>query len=76
MVCSYQRYGAGPRASTMRYAPHPPQTAAQARIEGREPFDWGDDDYAVVDDTVIGRIYREMIHGEPKCSGSCSKSPR
>ncbi len=39
---------------------------AQARIEGREPFDWRDDDYAVVEDTVIGRIYKETIHGQPK----------
>lgn len=39
---------------------------AQARIEGLEPANWPDDDYAVVDDTVIGRIYRETIHGEPK----------
>jgi hypothetical protein len=39
---------------------------AQARIEGEEPADWPDDDYAVVEDTVIGRIYREMIHGQPK----------
>jgi hypothetical protein len=39
---------------------------AQARIEGREPFDWPDDDYAVVADTIVGRIYREMIIGKPK----------
>jgi hypothetical protein len=39
---------------------------AQARIEGREPFDGRDDDYAVVEDTVIGRIYKETIHGEPR----------
>ncbi len=38
----------------------------QARIEGEEPAHWPDDDYVVVDDTVIGRIYREMIHGEGK----------
>ena len=25
-----------------------------------------DDDYAVVDDTIVGRIYREMIIGKPK----------
>ncbi len=39
---------------------------AQARIEGREPFDSGREDDAVVDDTVIGRIYKEAIHGEPR----------
>ena len=42
------------------------KSSAQARIEGWEPANWRDDDYAVVDDTVIGRIYRELIHGEPK----------
>jgi hypothetical protein len=36
---------------------------AQDRIEGREPLDWADDDYAVVDETMIGRIYRQ---GDPK----------
>ena len=39
---------------------------AQDRIEGREPVDTGEDDYAVVDETRIGRIYREPIHGELK----------
>jgi hypothetical protein len=39
---------------------------AQDRIEGREPVDTGEDDYAVVDETRIGRIYREPIHGEMK----------
>src|SRR5713101_5333106 len=34
---------------------------AQDRVEGREPLDWSDDDYAVVDDTVIGRIYKERV---------------
>jgi hypothetical protein len=30
---------------------------AQDRIEGREPFGWKDDDYAVIDDeTRIGRM--------------------
>ena len=39
---------------------------AQARIDGREPFDSGWKDYAVVEDTVIGRICKEIIHGEGK----------
>jgi hypothetical protein len=39
---------------------------AQDRIEGREPVDTGEDDYAVVDETRIGRIYMEPIHGEMK----------
>jgi hypothetical protein len=35
---------------------------AQDRIEGREPpRDWSDDDYAVVDETLIGRIYRQQV---------------
>jgi len=39
---------------------------AQDRIEGRAPVDTGEDDYAVVDETRIGRIYREPTHGEMK----------
>jgi len=39
---------------------------AQDRIEGREPVDTGEDDYAVVNETRIGRICREPIHGEMK----------
>jgi hypothetical protein len=39
---------------------------AQDRIEGHEPVDTGEDDYAVVDETRIGRIYREPIRGEMK----------
>jgi len=42
------------------------KSSAQTRIEGREPFNRSEDDYAVVEDTVIGRIYREMILGKPK----------
>jgi hypothetical protein len=35
---------------------------AQDRIEGREPFGWKDDDYAVLDDERrIGRMYREKL---------------
>jgi hypothetical protein len=34
---------------------------AQDHIEGRKPFDWSEDDYAVVDETRIGRIYREQV---------------
>jgi hypothetical protein len=39
---------------------------AQAHIEGLDPNIWSEDDYAVVDETRIGRIYKEPIHGEPK----------
>ena len=42
------------------------KSSAQARIEGWDPRIWPDDDYAVVDDMIVGRIYREMILGEPK----------
>jgi hypothetical protein len=42
------------------------KSSAQARIEGWDPPNRSDDDYAVVDDTIVGRIYREMIIGKPK----------
>ncbi len=35
--------------------------SAQDRVEGREPLDWSEDDYAVVDETCIGRIYRHHV---------------
>jgi len=44
----------------------PRKSSAQARIEGWDPRNRSDDDYAVVDDTIVGRIYREMIIGKPK----------
>jgi hypothetical protein len=42
------------------------KTSPQARIEGWDPNIWGNDDYAVVEDTIVGRIYRDMIIGKPK----------
>src|SRR5260221_9225374 len=42
------------------------KSSAQARIEGWDPRNRSDDDYAVVEDTIVGRIYREMIIGKPK----------
>jgi len=42
------------------------KSSAQARIEGWDPRNRSDDDYAAVDETRVGRIYRELIHGEPK----------
>jgi hypothetical protein len=42
------------------------KSSAQTRIEGWDPRNRSDDDYAVVDDTIVGRIYREMILGKPK----------
>jgi hypothetical protein len=41
---------------------------AQARIEGLNPDIWDENDYAVVDPDIskrVGRIYPEMILGEP-----------
>ena len=40
---------------------------AQERIEGQEPpLDWSEDDYAVVDETLIGRSYKLQVEGELK----------
>ena len=39
---------------------------AQDRIEGREPLNWDENDYAVVDEARFGRIYMQQIHGMPK----------
>lgn len=40
---------------------------AQARITGTDPTIWrNDDDCAINDETTVGRIYKEMIHGEMK----------
>ena len=40
---------------------------AQDCIEGREPPpDWGEDDYAVVDEMLVGRIYRQPVQGDLK----------
>jgi hypothetical protein len=37
------------------------------RIAGREPPpDWSDDDYVVVDETLVGRIYRQRVQGDIK----------
>jgi hypothetical protein len=43
------------------------KTKVHARIVGWNPNIWGDDDYCILDgDICVGRIYPEMIHGEPK----------
>jgi hypothetical protein len=40
---------------------------AQDRIEGLEPpLDWSENDYAVVDETLVGRIYRQQSQGDIK----------
>ena len=48
---------------------------AQARIEGWDPRNLSDDDYAVVDDTIVGRIYREMVLGKPKWRWFLQQTP-
>jgi hypothetical protein len=48
----------------------------QARIEGRDPRIWPDDDFAIVDGaTSVGRVYRELIIGEPKWRWSIQEIP-
>jgi hypothetical protein len=45
---------------------------AQDRIKGRYSFDWGEDDYTVIDETQvgddmqIGRIYKERVRAGVK----------
>ena len=43
----------------------------RARIEGWEPFEWPDDDYAIIDETKVGRIYKQHIRGELKWVWVC-----
>jgi hypothetical protein len=44
-------------------------------LKGWKVLNWNDDDYAVVDDTMVGRIYREMIHGKDKWLWSLLQIP-
>src|SRR5260370_5506418 len=39
---------------------------AEDRVEGRQSLDWGEDDYAVVDETQIGRIFNQQMAAGPK----------
>jgi hypothetical protein len=40
---------------------------AEDRIEGQDPPpDWSEDDYVVVEETLIGRIYRQEVQGDLK----------
>ncbi len=40
---------------------------APDRIDGQEPPpDWSDDDYAVFDETLVGRVYRQQVQGDTK----------
>jgi len=56
-ICSYPPFG---MVLLLR------KSSAQARIEGWDPRNRSDHDYAVVEDTIVGRIYREMIIAKPK----------
>ena len=41
--------------------------SAEDRIERRDPPpDWSDDDYAVVDEKLVGRIYRQQVQDDIK----------
>jgi hypothetical protein len=51
------------------------KSSAQARIEGWDPRNRSEDDYAVVDDPIVGRIYREMILGKPKWRWFVQQTP-
>jgi hypothetical protein len=43
------------------------KTSAYDRIMGWNPIPRREDDHVILDDDVlVGRIYRELIHGEPK----------
>jgi hypothetical protein len=58
--------GAAPRQTTTLMLR---KMRARARVEGLNPDLWADDDYAIVDPDInkrVGRIYPEMILGEPK----------
>jgi hypothetical protein len=53
------------------------KSSAQARIEGRNPTICPDDDFEIIDGaTPVGRIYRELILGEPKWLSPVIRSPR
>jgi len=41
-------------------------TRTQTRIEGLDPTIWDEDDYAILDEAKVGRIYSQRIYGEPK----------
>jgi hypothetical protein len=42
------------------------KTRTQARIEGLDPSIWDEDDYAILDEAKVGRLYTQRIHGEMK----------
>jgi hypothetical protein len=54
------------------------KSSAQARIDGLDPTIWDEDDYAIVDEIKVGRIYAQRIHGEIKwvwCLQTCPTPP-
>jgi len=51
------------------------KSSAQARIEGWDPRNRSDDDYAVVEDTIVGCIYREMILGKTEVAVVLAADP-
>jgi hypothetical protein len=52
------------------------KSSAQARIEGLDPRIWPDDDFAIVhSSTPVGRVYHEVICGEPKWRWSIQEIP-
>jgi len=48
---------------------------AQNRIEGQEPFERGVDDYAVLVETHIGRIYSQQLQAGLKWHWSLEMAP-
>ena len=42
------------------------KTRAYAHIAGLDPTIWDENDYSIVDETTVGRIYTQRIHGEVK----------
>ena len=42
------------------------KTRVQASIDGLDPAIWDDDDYAILDEAKVGRLYTQRIHGEMK----------
>jgi hypothetical protein len=48
---------------------------AQNRIEEREPVERGEDDYAVLDETRIGRIYSQLLQAGLKWHWSLEIAP-
>ena len=42
------------------------KTRVQASIEGLDPTIWDEDDYAILDEAKVGRLYTQRIHGEMK----------